>query len=180
MPFILFFDRLFSKVALVSGALACFAMLLLLLNVFYDVVMRYVFNDVSIGMQEMEWHLYALVFLLGVPYAIEKDGHVRVDILFENWSDRSKAWINLLGVLIFILPFVALVSYYGFFFAMDAYNIDEGSGDPGGLPNRWIIKFAICLSFLLIGLSSLGMVTKALRVLVGKEPYPKKQTGGLT
>lgn len=151
------------------------AMVLLLLNVFYDVIMRYAFNDVSIGMQELEWHLFSCLFLLGIPYAMQQDGHVRVDILYERWTDKTKAWINLLGCVVFILPFVCIVATYSIDFSYEAYEMGEGSGDPGGLPHRWIIKALIPLSFVLIGISSLGMVTQALRVIIGNESYPDKK-----
>lgn len=146
-------------------------MVLLLLNVFYDVVMRYAFNDVSIGMQELEWHLFSCVFLLGTPYAMQRDGHVRVDIFYERWSDRTKAWVNIFGVVFFILPFTFLVSYFGHGFTIEAYEIGEGSGDPGGLPHRWIIKSLIPISFVLMGLASLGMITKAIKVLALGDSY---------
>ncbi len=165
-------DFFFSGITKLCGALACVAMILMLFNVFYDVVMRYVFNDVSIGMQELEWHLFAIVFLLGTPYAMQKDGHVRVDIFYEAWSDTKKAWINLLGAIFFILPFAGLVSYYGIDFSQDAYQMNEGSGDPGGLPHRWVIKSLIPISFFLMGIAALGMIIKALKVLILREPYP--------
>ncbi len=174
MPIILFIDRCCRQITLACGWLACLAMILLLLNVFYDVIMRYAFNDVSIGMQELEWHLFAVVFLLGTPYAMQKDGHVRVDILYDNWSDLSKAWVNLIGALVFVMPFIVLVSWYGYDFAKESYELGEGSGDPGGLPHRWIIKSSIPISFALMGLAGLGMITQALRVLVGGESYPKE------
>lgn len=172
-------DNFFHKITNICGVLACIAMLLMLLNVFYDVVMRYAFNDVSIGMQELEWHLFATVFLLGTPYAMQRDGHVRVDIFYESWSDKRKAWINLLGAVLFVLPFVLLVSYYGIGFAQDSFQMNEGSGDPGGLPYRWIIKSLIPVSFILIGLAALGMITKALLVLKGLETYSKAEEGAL-
>ncbi len=175
MPFILLLDTLLKKITQLCGILAVVAMIGLLFNVFYDVVMRYAFNDVSIGMQELEWHLFACVFLLGTPYAMQQDGHVRVDIFYERWSDQVKALVNLLGAMLFIFPFVILVTMYGSDFAYEAYDIGEGSGDPGGLPHRWIIKSLIPLSFALMGLAGLGMITQALRVLIGKEPYPKQQ-----
>ncbi|KZZ69320.1 C4-dicarboxylate ABC transporter, partial [Oleiphilus sp. HI0130] len=136
-------DRLCAKITSACGALACLAMVLMLFNVFYDVVMRYAFNDVSIGMQELEWHLFATVFLLGTPYAMQRDGHVRVDIFYDNWSDKRKALINMIGALVFVFPFVVLVTYYGVSFSFDAFQMGEGSGDPGGLPYRWIIKSLI-------------------------------------
>jgi TRAP-type mannitol/chloroaromatic compound transport system permease small subunit len=173
-------DTLFNNIARLCGVLAATAMILLLLNVFYDVVMRYGFNDVSIGMQELEWHLFSCVFLLGIPYAIQQNAHVRVDIFYDRWQDKTKAWINLLGTLILILPFIILVTHYSYDFAYEAYDMGEGSGDPGGLPHRWIIKGLIPSSFILIGLASLGMVTGALRVLVAKEAYPVHKEVGLS
>nr|WP_252858184.1 TRAP transporter small permease subunit [Photobacterium angustum] len=73
-------ERFFNRIGDVLGWFASILFLLLLVNVVYDVVMRYVFNDVSIALQEMEWHLFSSVFLLGVPYAIRSAGHVRVDV----------------------------------------------------------------------------------------------------
>ena len=180
MRFILACDRFFSFVTRGCGVIACAAMILLLFNVFYDVITRYIFNDVSICMQELEWHLFSIVFLLGTPFALTKDGHVRVDIFYEKWSDKVKAWVNLGGAMIFVLPFAVLVCWYGIDFAKDSYDMGEGSGDPGGLPYRWIIKSMIPVSFALMAVAGLGMVTLALRVLVGGEPYPETSREGLS
>jgi len=105
---------------------------------------------------------------------MQRDGHVRVDILYDRWTDSTKAWVNLLGSLLFVLPFIAIVIFYSIGFSVDAYEMGEGSGDPGGLPHRWIIKALIPVSFMLMGIASLSMLTQALRVLVGKEAYPAK------
>jgi TRAP-type mannitol/chloroaromatic compound transport system permease small subunit len=180
MFLILKFDHFFKHITNVCGVLACSAMILLLVNVFVDVVMRYAFNDVSIGMQELEWHLFSCMFLLGIPYAIQGNTHVRVDIFYDLWSDRKKAWVNLIGALVFILPFISIVAYYSFDFAYEAYDMGEGSGDPGGLPYRWLIKSMIPISFTLMGLASLGMVTQALRVIIGHENYPTKENGAIS
>jgi len=180
MPLVFFIDKLCHYVTRFCGVVACCAMIALLLNVFYDVIMRYVFNDVSIGMQELEWHLFAVTFLFGTPYAMARDGHVRVDIFYESWTDRTKAWVNLFGALIFTLPFVVVVSWYGVDFSYQAYSINEGSGDPGGLPHRWLIKSAIPLSFACMGVAALGMCSMALRVLINGESYPKTMKEGLS
>ncbi len=78
------------------------------MNVVYDVVMRYVFNDVSIAFQEMEWHLFSAVFLLGVPYAIKAGGHVRVDVFYERLSIKAQAIIDLLGTFCFSFPILLI------------------------------------------------------------------------
>lgn len=167
-------DCLCQRVAKLCGVLACSAMLLLLINVFYDVVMRYAFNDVSIGMQELEWHLFSCLFLFGIPYAIQQDNHVRVDIFYDRWTNQRKAWVNLLGTLFLILPFICLVSWYSVGFAYEAYVINEGSGDPGGLPYRWIIKSMIPTALILTGIASIGMITQSLKVLLNHEDYPAR------
>ncbi|KPK11747.1 MAG: hypothetical protein AMJ68_04640 [Acidithiobacillales bacterium SG8_45] len=147
------------------GKVAAVLFLLLLLNVFFDVVMRYLFNDVSIGMQELEWHLYATIFLLGVPYTLLKDGHVRVDIIYERLSETRQAWIDLAGSLVFLLPFVLLVAWYGVGFTMESFELGERSGDPGGLPYRWIIKGVIPFAFFTMAISGVGLVLKSVSTL---------------
>lgn len=149
------------------GKLSALLFILLLFNVFYDVIMRYLFNDVSIGMQELEWHLYASVFLLGIPYALKSGGHVRVDLIYEGLNARKKAWIDLAGTLIFLLPFTLLVVWYGWGFMMESYQMGEQSGDPGGLPYRWIIKGMIPLSFFFMAVAGIGLLLRSVNTLRG-------------
>lgn len=171
MHFIVKLDNGLARISNICGWFACVALVLMLFNVFFDVIARYVFNDVSIGMQEMEWHLYSAVFLLGIPYALRTDGHVRVDIFYASRSQAFKAWVNLVGGLVFVVPFAYLIGFYGYDFALDSYNMGEGSGDPGGLPHRWIIKGIIPLTAVFTATSGLGMVTFAIRVLKGEKEY---------
>jgi TRAP-type mannitol/chloroaromatic compound transport system permease small subunit len=149
------------------GAFSATLLLLLVANVFYDVVMRYLFNDVSIGMQELEWHLYSMIFLFGVAYTLKADGHVRVDVIYERLSIKKRAVIDILGTLLFLWPFCFLVAGYGIGFAYEAYDINEVSGDPGGLPYRWIIKGMISLSFICVLISSLGFLLRAINEYLG-------------
>jgi TRAP-type mannitol/chloroaromatic compound transport system permease small subunit len=178
MRWIIKLDEGLARLSSLCGWVACVAMLLMAANVFYDVVARYAFNEVSIGMQEMEWHLYSVVFLFGIPYAMRTDGHVRVDVFYTNWSSKAKAWVNLIGALVFVIPFAYLIAFYGYSYAMDAYTMGEGSGDPGGLPYRYIIKSVIPLSAFFIATSGLGMITFALRVMSGEKSYEVEHSGG--
>jgi TRAP-type mannitol/chloroaromatic compound transport system permease small subunit len=152
------------------GRIAGVLLIGLLLNVFYDVVMRYLFNDVSIGMQELEWHLYASVFLLGISYALRHDGHVRVDLIYERRSVNAKSWIDLLGSLLFLLPFTLLVCYYGVDFVRESFALGEQSGDPGGLPYRWLIKSMIPFGFFAMTLSGVGVMLHSVNTLLGRHP----------
>ncbi len=160
-------ERLINRFSDALGKLAALLFILMLFNVFVDVVMRYVFNDVSIGMQELEWHLFAAMFMLAVPYTLRVGGHVRVDLIYERLSVRRRALIDLLGCLLLLLPFALLVGWYGVGFAYEAWELGETSGDPGGLSQRWIIKAVIPLTFFSIALSGLGMVLKSINTLRG-------------
>lgn len=142
------------------GGIAAIAMVLMMLNVFYDVVMRYFFKNSSIGMQEMEWHLFSVVFLFGMAYALKEDGHVRVDMFYENMAPKKQALINIVGALIFIVPFSLIIINSGYAFAFDAFDLGEISGDPGGLTDRWIIKSAIATSFVFLLISTLAFILK--------------------
>ncbi len=159
-------EKIINKTIDILGLICVVLMILLLLNVFYDVIMRYVLNDSSIGMQELEWHLFSLVFLLGIAYTLKEDGHVRVDMLYEKFSPKKKAILNILGITIFIIPFCIAVLIGSWSYTIDSFNINEESGDPGGLPYRFIIKGSIVLSFGFLILSSIGFTLRSLRVLL--------------
>ncbi|MGV6857634.1 MAG: TRAP transporter small permease subunit [bacterium] len=155
------------------GKVSAVLFLLLLCNVFYDVIMRYAFNDVSIGMQELEWHLFATLFLLGIPYTLRSDGHVRVDLIYDGMSTRKRAWIDLVGTVFLLLPFTLLVAWYGIGFTYDSFTLGEGSGDPGGLPYRWIIKGMIPFAFFAMSISGVGLALKSINTLRGLHPEPE-------
>lgn len=171
-------ERAFNRFSDGVGALSAILLLLLVANVFYDVVMRYLFNDVSIGMQELEWHLYSMIFLFGVAYALKADGHVRVDVLHERWTPRTRALIDILGTLLLLWPFCLLIAGYGVGFAYEAYDIGETSGDPGGLSQRWLIKSMISLSFICVLISSIGFMLRAVNEFLGLEPAHRRESPG--
>ncbi len=157
--------RVIGKIIDVLGNLCSLLMILMILNVFYDVIMRYFFNDVSIGMQELEWHLFAAMFMFGIAYTLKEDAHVRVDIFYDAMSQRKQAFINIFGALVFALPITLLIGYYSIDYTMDAYTMGEGSGDPGGLPHRWIVRSVIPLSSVFLMLAILHVVLSQIQVL---------------
>jgi len=158
-----FFDLVISYVSKITS----FLLMLMILNVFFDVVMRYFFHNSSVGMQEMEWHLFSIVILYGVGVALKDDGHVRVDFLYEKYSLKSKALVNIFGTLFLLLPLTLLVTFGSIEFVVDAYNIGEISGDPGGLTHRWIIKSMIPTAMVFLIFSAVGYVIKNINVFRG-------------
>ena len=121
-------------------------------------------------MQEMEWHLFSVIILLGVAYTLKEDGHVRVDLIYDRLVPKKKAMINMIGAVLFILPLALLVELSSIDNAVEAYVSMEQSGDPGGLPYRWIVKGFIPLSFLLLIITDIGFFIKNLNAFKGLHP----------
>ena len=144
-------------------------LLLTIINVFVDVVLRYVFNNSYIALQELEWHLFSSLFLLGMSYALQKDVHVRVDVFYQNYQQNTQAIINLIGSLLLILPISVIVTYHGIDFAYQSFLLNEQSGDPGGLRYRFIIKSIMPIGFILLGLSALNFAYRAWAKLTNKD-----------
>lgn len=128
----------------------------LVLLVCWDVAMRYLFQKTSVWFMELEWHLYAALFLLGAGYTLMKDRHVRVDLFYANFSPKDKAFVNFLGAVIFLIPWSLLLLVVSYQYAWVSWLIREGSPDPGGLPARYVIKFCISLGALLLFLQALA------------------------
>lgn len=162
-------ESLFDVVVGIVGKITSILLLLMIFNVFYDVIMRYFFRNSSVGMQEMEWHLFSIIILFGVSVALKDEGHVRVDFLYEKFSIRRKAVINIIGTILFLLPLALLIATGSIGYVMDSFNINEISEDPGGLTHRWIIKAMIPFSFIFLIFSSLGYVVKNINLYRGAE-----------
>ncbi len=132
-----------------SSRVLAWTVVLMVLVTAYDVLARYFFNRGSVALQELEWHLFALVFLLGATPTYRNDGHVRVDLIYTSrrLSTKHREWINIWGNLLCLLPFCSVVVWASLPFVYDAYVHHETSPDPGGLTHRWLIKAAIPVGF---------------------------------
>ena len=168
-------ETLFDRFSDVMGWIAGVLNLLMLVNVFYDAIMRYFFNTGSIALQEMEWHLFAMVFLFGIAYGLKEDGHVRVDVLYDRFSPRNKAIVNIAGTVLFLLPLAVLIIEGSVWYVQEAYTSGEVSGDPGGLRYRWLIKLVIPMSFVFLVVSAIGFVIRNINVLLGLEEPPERR-----
>jgi len=132
------------------GYLAAVTLAILVMLVVYDATARYLFNTGSIALQELEWHLFDVVIMLGIAYTLQRASHVRVDIFYDAYSDKTRHIVNIIGALFFILPFSLLIIYVGFDFVMISFTQMEASSDPGGLSYRYIVKSLLPLSFFLL------------------------------
>lgn len=167
-------ERVLDRFSDYVGYIAAALMLLMLANVFYDTIMRYFFRSGSIALQEMEWHIFSVVFLFGIPYALKTEGHVRVDVLYDRFSYKWKAIVNIVGTLIFLIPLSVLIINGSTWFVQEAYTMNEISGDPGGLTHRYLIKAVIPLSFVFLVVSAAGFIVRNIRIFRGLELPPKR------
>jgi len=158
------------------GRFVAWATAVVVCVVFVDVVMRYAFKTSFVFTQELEWHLFAFIFLMGAGYTLLKDGHVRVDIFYQRMSPKVQAWINLVGVLLFLIPGCYLIIATSLKFVANSFSIMEGSPDPGGIPFRWVLKACIPAGFVLVFLQGISMAIKSLFTIVGKDIESETET----
>ena len=156
--FIEILTRFFARIA---GVLVITLSLLIL----YQAINRYLFNDSSIMIQELQWHIFDIIFLLGLSYTLQNDKHVRVDIFYANFSKKTKAIINIISQLFLILPFVIIVLFTTQTLVEMSYLQGEISSDPGGLTHRYLIKSMILVGFILLGLQSLAELYKNIMII---------------
>ncbi|MFQ5660694.1 MAG: TRAP transporter small permease subunit [Gammaproteobacteria bacterium] len=163
--------RILTKIATLIEALiewvgkvvswVAFAMVIL---VSYDVAMRYFFRSGSIALQELEWHFFSIIFLIGAAYTLKHDDHVRLDIFYHSrfMEDYQRAWVNVIGSLFMLIPFCLLIISSSWPFIHQSFIYAEASPDPGGLPYRWLIKTAIPIGFTLLLIQGIGDLLKNL------------------
>jgi len=151
------------------GRALAWIVLLMVLVVFSDVVLRYAFSLTYVWTQELEWYLFAVVYLLGAGYVMLWDEHVRVDILYSRLSIRARAWSDFILLFVFFYPSCFLVMYTTWPFFRNAVRVWEGSPDPGGIPARWALKSVIILGFAVLAIQGFSEAVKRFYVAMGWE-----------
>ncbi|MDJ0950206.1 MAG: TRAP transporter small permease subunit [Alphaproteobacteria bacterium] len=132
-----------------------------------NVTMRYVFGEGRIEFEEIQWHIYSIGFLIGLSYCLEADDHVRVDVLHDRFNLRTQAWVEFFGILLFLLPFIALVLIYSVPYITYSMSLNESSEAPGGLPARWAIKSFMFIGFALLAVSAIARLARVCAFLFG-------------
>lgn len=145
----------------------------LVVLVCFDVITRYLFSDTKAWIMELEWHLFSLIFLIGAGYAFKHDRHVRVDLFYTRFTPRDRALVNLIGGLLFLVPWCILIIMVSYDYARVSFLLGETSPDPGGLPARYVIKYAITAGVFLLLLQGLSSIIQSLFIYLGKEEEPK-------
>jgi TRAP-type mannitol/chloroaromatic compound transport system permease small subunit len=153
-------SRAIDRVNDTVGRIIRLLSLLLVVVTTYDVAMRYLFNTSFVFVQELEWHLFAILFLMAAGYAHLKSDHVRVDLFYARFSPRTRALIDLVGGIVFLFPTCFLIINSAIPFVKASMAVVEGSPDPGGLPARYLLKMTIPVGFALLALQGLSELVK--------------------
>ncbi len=148
--------RAIDRFSGVLGTAASWLALVMILIGAFNAVARYLGRFIGVNLSsnaylELQWYLFSLVFLLGGSYALSRDAHVRVDVLYSRFGERTKAWVDLLGGVVFLLPFTIFSFFVSIPSVRNSIAVREVSADPGGLW-RWPIKVVmlVCFAFLFV------------------------------
>ncbi|HEX2017739.1 MAG TPA: TRAP transporter small permease subunit [Aurantimonas sp.] len=138
------------------GHVAAWSALLLVLLVAGNVLGRYLLGIGSVAAQELEWHVMAFGALFGMAYGINQGAEVRVDVLYERFGPRTRLIVDLIGTLGLLVVSLAL-AWFAIGYVMQSYAMNEGSPDPGGLSQRYLLKGLLPAAFLLLAIQAAGM-----------------------
>ncbi len=149
----------------------------------YNAVARYATRDLGVNLasnslNELQWYLFSVVFLLGAAYCLKEDVHVRVDVLYERLSPKGRGWIDLLGSVLFLLPFSVLMIQVSIPAVRNSWRILETSPDPGGLP-RYPLKSLLIVAFALLFLQGLAQIVRAVERIRGTGDEPPRHDHGI-
>jgi len=153
-------DWLNEKIAIIANWLVLLACLISAGNA----ASRYLFSISSNGWLEIQWYMFAGMVLLGAPYTLKMDEHVRVDLLYGMVSERTRIWIDIFGGFLFLLPICAILTYFTWPWFVDSWNLNEGSSNAGGLI-RWPVKLLLPVGFGLMILQGISEIIKRIAAI---------------
>ncbi len=143
---------------------------LMVLTTFIVVVLRYVFDSGWIALQESVVYMHSLVFMLAAAYTLNHDGHVRVDIFYQRFSVKQRAWVDCLGALFLLLPVSGFIIWSSWHYVTESWSVLEGSRHSGGLPGLFLLKSLIIVMAAQLALQAIAMFVKNLVVALSDSP----------
>jgi TRAP-type mannitol/chloroaromatic compound transport system permease small subunit len=145
----------------VIGRAVAWLALAMVLVTFLVVILRYAFDYGSIAMQESVTYMHAVLFMLGAAYTLQQDGHVRVDIFYQGFSRRGRAWVDLLGTLLLLLPVCLFVLASSWGYVTESWAVKEGSREAGGIPAVYLLKTLLVAMPLLVLMQGLVVLIRS-------------------
>lgn len=153
--------KVISHIVKFTSYLGRFMLIALMLTILFDVIGRRFITTGSVALQELEWHFHGALFLLCLGFTYQENAHVRVDLLREKLSAKTNRIIEIVGCLFLLIPYCAVVIYFGIDFTYKSFLANEISSAADGLPFRWIIKSMLPIGFLLLGLSAVPIIFRS-------------------
>lgn len=160
LPFSRAIDALNEKFGVVANFLVLFAAVISAGNA----ASRYLFSESSNAWLEIQWYMFAAMVLLGGPYTLKLNEHVRVDLVYSMVSERTRIWIDIIGGLLFLLPICVILTYFTWPWFVDSWRLNESSSNAGGLI-RWPVKLMLPLGFFLMALQGISELIKRIAAL---------------
>ena len=158
-----------DRVSTFLGKTAAWLTLFMVLVTFVVVVMRYVFDAGLIWLQESVVWMHAFVFMVGAAYTLQQEEHVRVDIFYRDMSPQRRAWVDSMGVVVFLLPLCGFLAWKAFDFVALSWKLQEASRESGGLPYPLIplLKSILVVMPITLGLQGVALLARSIRTLRG-------------
>lgn len=167
-------SRYLEGVSNLVGRIGVWLILALMIVIVTDVTLRRWFIIGSTKLQELEWHLHGALFLMCLGWAYTKNAHVRIELLSERWNSRKAAIVELLGCLLFLLPYVSAILIFGWDYTAYSIEYNEASASATGLPYRWIIKSMIVFGFGVLGIAGISRAIDSVIYLFGPQDLAEK------
>jgi len=153
-------DALNEKFGFIANYFVLFAALISAGNA----ASRYLFSESSNGWLEIQWYMFAAMVLLGAPYTLKMNEHVRVDLVYGMVSERTRIWIDIIGGFLFLLPICIILTYFTWPWFVDSWKLNEASSNAGGLL-RWPVKLLLPVGFFLMALQGVSEIIKRIAAL---------------
>ncbi len=169
MNFLLQFSRLVDGISEAVGRATIWLVLIVVVISAGNAVSRFAFNLSSNAMLEIQWYIFSAIFLFCSAYVLKKNEHIRIDVIAGRLSERTQNWIDVFGILVFLLPMALLIGYLSWPVFMNAWNSGEGSPSPGGLI-RWPVRLLMPIGFALLILQACSELIKRIAFLTGAGP----------
>lgn len=171
------FVRLVSRINDAVGRGVAWLVLAMVLLTFLVVILRYGFALGWVWMQEFYVWLHGIVFMIGAGYTLLHDGHVRVDVFYRAKGPRFRAWVDLLGALLLLLPFTLAIAFVSWPYVLDSWLRLEDSYEAGGMPALFLLKTVILGFCVVIGMQGLSLVARSLLILAGHREFEPGREG---
>ncbi|QUX96485.1 C4-dicarboxylate ABC transporter permease [Marinomonas sp. CT5] len=149
---------------------------ILIMTILVNVILRYVFSIGLVELEEVQWHLNAIVVMSCLAYTYQVDEHIRVDIFHCRFSPKRQAWVEILGILFLFFPYVILVAWHAWEMTSYSWSLREGSPMPSGLPARYLIKGVMALGLSLLALQGAAILLRNIAFLIQPNSIPAPST----